>query len=216
MKIHVIPGRAEAKNVTGKAVLIDVFRATSTIPVIFMKGAVIVMPFSKIREARKFARENPDTVTVGERYGIRIPGFNYNNSPSDINAADLRGKKVAFTSTNGTKVLELLSGASEVLLSSFINHSATVRQLSEENEVWIVRADRPDGKSQEDDIYAEFLKQSLSGKQPDIEEFRQRIRNCNGAKTLGRLGYPQDVEMALKLDLADFAVSYADGKFVKA
>ncbi len=215
MKIHIVPGRAEARNVSGAAVLIDIFRATSTIPVILLKGAEAVIPFPKIRDARRYARESGDVVTVGERYGIRIPGFNFNNSPSDIYAAELEGKKVAFTSTNGTRVLGLLQNASEIVTSSFINHTATAEWLSSREEIWIVRADRPDGRSQEDDIYADFLKRSLLGEEPDQDHYRELIRECNGSKTLGRLGYARDVEMALRIDLVDFPVFFRDGRFVR-
>lgn len=215
MKIHIIAGRSEAGAATGTAVLIDLFRATSTLPVMFLKGAETVVPFMKMREARRFARANENAVTVGERFGIKIPGFDFNNSPSDIYEADLSEKKVAFTTTNGTKVLGLLENATEILASSFINHSATVRALSEHKEVWIVRADRPDGMAQEDNIYAEFLKNSLEGGDVAQDDYTQRIRNCNGAKALSRLGYARDVEMALKIDMADFPVFFRNGIFVR-
>ncbi len=215
MKVHIIPGRAEAHSVKGTAVLIDVFRATSTIPVMFLRNARSVRPFPKIREARKFARSNRDAVLVGERFGIRVPGFDFNNSPSDILEAELEGKDIAFTSTNGTRVLNLLSGSDRILIASFINHSATVEKLKESEEVWLVRADRPDGVSQEDEIYADYLKKSLLGEKPDLEEYKKRIRNCNGSKILARLGYSRDVEMALRADLASFSVVYQNGEFLK-
>lgn len=129
--------------------------------------------------------------------------------------ADLSGKTVAFTSTNGTKVLSLLSNAKEIVTSSFINHTATLNWLSGKNDIWIVRADRPDGKSEEDSIYSEFLEKSLNSEGPDPSKYTDLIRKCNGARTLERLGYSRDVEMALRLDLVDFPVMYSNGRFVR-
>lgn len=215
MKIHIVAGRSEAGKVEGTAVLIDLFRATTTLPVMFMRGAGTVVPFLKMREARRFARSNDDAVTVGERFGIKIPGFDFNNSPSDIFNADLKGKRVAFTTTNGTKVLGLLKNATHILASSFLNCSATVRALSGMEEVWIVRADRPDGIAREDDIYAEFLKKSLLGEDVKLEDYSQRIRNSNGAKALARLGYTRDIDIALRIDAADFPIFFRDGAFVR-
>ncbi len=215
LKINVISGRAEADRVEGTAALIDIFRATSTIPVLLFSGAVAVYPFPKMRDARKFARQDESTVTVGERFGIRIPGFHFNNSPSDVMDADLEGRKIAFTSTNGTKVLGMIPEGVSVVTASFINHTATLKWLSERDEIWLVRSDRPDGKSEEDQIYAEFLERSLKGEEPDFDLYAEKVRNCNGARTLDMLGYRKDVEMALRIDMVDFPVFYRDGRFVR-
>lgn len=215
MKVQIVSGRSDAEIVDGTAVLVDIFRATSTIPVIFLRGAERIIPFAKILEARKFSKNNENVITIGERYGIRIPGFDYNNSPGDISEVDLKGKTVAFTSTNGTRALKNLTNAEEIVTSSFINHSATVKWLKTKENIWIVRSDRPDGKSQEDEIYSNFLRESLETGKPDIESYLDSVRKCNGARTLERLGYLKDVQMAVKIDLVGFPVFFRNGEFSK-
>lgn len=193
----------------------DIYRATSTIPVILSRGAKYVVPFSRIRGIRKFSKDNPDVVTVGERFGIRIPSLDYNNSPSEMSTADLNGKIVAITSTNGTRALKRLKPGTEIITGAFVNHTATLNYARDREEVWIIRSDRPDGISEEDNIYADFLKECLTGFFPDPEEYINRVRECGGSRILARLGATADIDMALSLDSVNFVVIFRDGKFFR-
>ncbi len=214
MNIYEVSGRTEAERVSGTAILVDIFRATTTVSVALKKGVQYVVPFLRIRDAKRFSRENGNVVTIGERFGIKIPGFDFNNSPSDLMAADLEGKIAALTTTNGTRALNNLK-TEKILASSFLNHSATLNVIKDEEEVWIVRSDRPDGPAEEDRIYAEFLRESLKGNGPSIEEYAERIRMCKGARSLSLLGYSRDVDFSLKLDLVDFPIYYRENKFIR-
>ena len=106
MKVNILDGRKEKSFEHGTKVLVDVFRSTSTMPIILSRGAEKIIPTSSVGGAKELKRENPQFMVVGERYGMKVPGFDMNNSPSDAMEADLQGKTIIFTSTNGTKVLK--------------------------------------------------------------------------------------------------------------
>ncbi len=128
---------------------------------------------------------------------------------------DFTGKGVAFTSTNGTMVLQKISHGSDVYTASFINHAATVRRLSGYRQVDIFVSGRPDGKAAEDEIYAEFLAEELRGKEPNPSDYLERARNCGGATRLKLMGFSADIETSLQFNLVDFAVKFENDTLIK-
>ena len=56
----------------------------------------------------------PDALLIGERYGFKIVRFDFGNTPSLLWTIDVTHKVIIFTSTNGTKVLNRISGADAV------------------------------------------------------------------------------------------------------
>ncbi|HLH85825.1 MAG TPA: 2-phosphosulfolactate phosphatase [Thermoplasmataceae archaeon] len=214
MKVSILDGRREEKFSNCTKVLVDIFRSTSTIPILFRQGAVEVIPTEKVSEARALRRLNPNFVTVGERYGIKIPGFDYNNSPSEIGSVNFSGKRVIFTSTNGTKVLHKIKDYGTVYIGSFLNFTPLLERISGDAEVEIVVSSRPDGKADEDYIFAQFLQMSLMGANPDFNIFRERIRKSQGARRLSLMGASKDIEASLDLDSCRNVPVFRDGKLV--
>lgn len=150
---------------------------------------------------------------IGERYGIRIRGFDYNNSPYEVANANLNGKTVIFTSTNGTKVLERIKGKGDIFIASFVNAGATLGILQGRDRVDIVLSNRPDGPADEDIFFGEYLRELLEGKTPDREAYRRMIISSKGAKRLGLMGSKHDIYYTMKYDEIDFPV-YFDGRYI--
>ncbi|MEM0139028.1 MAG: 2-phosphosulfolactate phosphatase [Ferroplasma sp.] len=209
MKVNIIDGRKEKIFDDSTKVLIDIFRATTTIPLMFYRGASSIIPVRTITETRRLKNKNPEYITSGERYGMRIPGFAYGNSPGAIMNSDLTGKTFLFTSTNGIKVLfKIMKFPGTIYLSSFINFSATYEAIKNEKTVSIIVSNRPDGKSDEDYIYAEMLEDRLEGKDIDIDKFKEQILNSHGAKRLKIMGASSDISNSLAVDIYKRAVIY--------
>ncbi len=215
MNVNIIDGRKEKKFDNSTKVLIDIFRATTTIPIMFYKGAVSIIPVRTITETRKMKEKNPEYITSGERYGMRIPGFTYGNSPAVVMNADLKGKTFLFTSTNGIKVLfKIREFPGKIYASSFINFTATYNAIKNYNDISLVVSNRPDGKSDEDYIFAEMMQKKLEGHDIDIEDFKNRIINSHGSTRLKIMGASADINSSLSVDLYDKAVIYDNTKFV--
>lgn len=116
-------------------VIIDVFRATSTIATALYNGAVSVVPVAGVDECKKLGSNLPNAVTAGEREGKVIEGLQYGNSPAEYPREFIEGKTLVITTTNGTKLLHMAfeKGCSEVVTGSFPNLSSVCEYLVGQN-----------------------------------------------------------------------------------
>ena len=210
---NILDGRKEKGFDESTKVLVDVFRSTSTMPIMLERGVPRIIPTSSVKDAKRIKSENPDYLVVGERYGMKIPGFDMNNSPDNALHFDFNGRTAVFTSTNGTLVLKRISKYGKVYLGSFINFHATVEKLRNLERVDIVVSNRPDGPADEDYIFAQFLKNELLGKSPEFSEYAEQIRNSKGSRRLKLMLASKDIESSLLLDYCKKAVSF-DGKYI--
>ena len=102
--------QAEAHDLTGQAVVvIDVLRATTTMTVMLERGAECVRTVAEVEEARRVASV-ADWLLAGERQGVAPPGFDFGNSPVQLSQADLAGRRVLLTTTNGTRTVAAAGG----------------------------------------------------------------------------------------------------------
>lgn len=111
-------------------VIIDVFRATSTIAAALYNGAERIIPVDSVEDCIRIGR-NINAITAGERDGKIIPGLQYGNSPAEYYREFISGKTLVLTTTNGTKLLHmaLAKGAAGVVTGSFPNLSAVCNYL---------------------------------------------------------------------------------------
>src|SRR5262245_1177144 len=107
----------------GIAVMIDVLRASTTINQALAAGAKEVLPCLEIDDAQRLAAELPAGTYLlgGERRGGKIEGFDLGNSPSEYSPANVAGKSIVFTTTNGTRAIHTSRLAHAVLVGSFTN-----------------------------------------------------------------------------------------------
>jgi 2-phosphosulfolactate phosphatase len=114
-------------------VIIDVFRATSTIATALYNGAAKVIPVDSVDLCIQIGKDTGG-ITAGERDGKVIPGLSYGNSPAEYPRSFIEGKILVLTTTNGTKLLHMAlnKGAAEVLTGSFPNLSAVCKYLMQQ------------------------------------------------------------------------------------
>ena len=115
-------------------VIIDVFRATSTIATALYNGASKVIPVDTAELCIEVGKQTGG-VTAGERDGKIIPGLSYGNSPSEYPRSFIENKTLVITTTNGTKLLHmaLKQGAKNIITGSFPNLSKVVEFLKSQN-----------------------------------------------------------------------------------
>ncbi len=211
--VNILDGRKEKNFEESTKVLVDVFRSTSTMPIMLARGVPRIIPTSSVKEAKRMKSENPDYIVVGERYGMKIPGFDMTNSPDSALHYDFKGRTAVFTSTNGTLVLKRISAYGKVFVGSFINFHATVDKLRNLDRVDIVVSNRPDGPADEDHIFARFLKSELMGESPEFSHYAEQIRNSKGSRRLKLMLAAKDIESSLLLDYCKKAVAF-DGQYI--
>lgn len=105
-------------------VIIDVFRATSTIAAALHNGARCVVPVASVKECVELGLEIPDSITAGERDGKVAEGLSHGNSPLEYPRAFVADKTLVLTTTNGTRLLHMVKDPADIITGSFLNLSA--------------------------------------------------------------------------------------------
>lgn len=206
-----------------QAVVVDVLRATTTIIQALASGAMAVVPCLSPEEARDLAgRLDPARVLlVGEKGGVKPPGFDLGNSPLDFTPARVRGKSIVMGTTNGTRALLAVAGAARVFAGGFVNLSALVDELNQTGDpVRIVCAGQHGKPCGEDTLFAGWLARALSRLPEPFEvagdpatqramgmagtmepgQLHAALRAEEHGRTLVGLGFAGDVEFASSLD----------------
>jgi len=149
------------------AVIVDVLRATTSLIHAFAYGARSARAFATIDEARaeaaRFAAapvaDRP--LLCGESGGLRVPGFDLGNSPSEFAPERVAGRDLLVATTNGAPAIHRTAGAAHQFLAAFVNLSACADALSSlalrtanaegEREVRLVAAGKLGAPCAEDD-----------------------------------------------------------------
>lgn len=105
-------------------VIIDVFRATSTIAAALDNGAKCVLPVASVAECIEVGKSIENSITAGERDGKVAEGLEYGNSPLEYPKEFVQGRTVVLTTTNGTRLLHMVKDAAIIITGSFLNLSA--------------------------------------------------------------------------------------------
>lgn len=113
-------------------VVVDILRATTSICAAFDHGIKDILPVSSLEEAREMKRKG--YFVACERNGEVVDFADIGNSASDFLREDLIGKTLAFSTTNGTKTINMARDAEEVLIGSFVNLQALANYLIDKNE----------------------------------------------------------------------------------
>jgi len=110
-------------------VIIDVFRATSTIAAALDNGATCVIPVASVQECIDLGRSVSNSITAGERDGKVAAGLEYGNSPLEYPNSFVKGKTLVLTTTNGTRLLHMVQAADTIITGSFLNLTAVCNYL---------------------------------------------------------------------------------------
>lgn len=127
MKIQILQMIEGARKARGLTVVIDVFRAFSLECYLMAKHPSRLCPVGAEQTARDLKMRYPEAVLIGERHGVILPGFEYGNSPSQTEVAELEGKMLIHTTSAGTQGIVNASGATEILTGSLVNAAAIAR-----------------------------------------------------------------------------------------
>lgn len=166
MDVQVVLSPAEVvlHDLTGKtAVVIDVFRFTTTILTALEAGLEAFYPVEEVAEAWDLKKANPELLLAGEREALKIPGFDFGNSPLEHWGQHYAGGRIVCTTTNGTRAIQAAQGASTVVLASLRSARAVAHYLeAREGDVVFVPAGLAGKFSLEDTWCAGLIMSYLS------------------------------------------------------
>ena len=135
-------------------VIIDVFRATSTIAAVLEQGAKEIIPVSAVDDCIQLG-EKLGAITAGERDGKVAPGLQHGNSPLEYPREFIENKTLVLTTTNGTRLLHMCHDAEEIITGSFLNLGAVCDYLVQQNKnVLLACASWKDRYNLEDSLFA--------------------------------------------------------------
>lgn len=144
-------------------VVADILRATTSICAAFDHGVKQIIPVSGLDEAR--AMKKKGYFVACERDGHVMDFADTGNSASDFIRDDLIGKSVVFSTTNGTKTINMARDAQEVLIGSFVNLAAlTDYLLGQQENVVILCAAWKNLFNLEDSVFAGAVAETLLSK----------------------------------------------------
>jgi 2-phosphosulfolactate phosphatase len=154
---HLYEENINQKNV----VVIDILRATTTICTAFMNGATEILPVSNPEDAA--ALQAMGWVAAAERHGETVPGFDLGNSPQEFTKECVFGKKIAITTTNGTRALQMCETAKGVYIGSFLNIGVLSQELIKRgDDVLLFCAGWKDKFNLEDTLFAGAIAHELT------------------------------------------------------
>ncbi len=185
MRIQILNLVEGARKAKGLTVVIDVFRAFSTACFLQANGAERIIPIADLNLAYRIKREHPSFVLIGERGGIKQPGFDYGNSPVQIKDVDFSGKTVILTTSAGTQGIQNAKGATEILTGSFLNAGAVIRYIQKQNPSYlslVCMGHEAVTPTEEDTLLADYIQSVLEGKPIDLSDAPQRLRYTSGRR----------------------------------
>lgn len=180
--LHMIEG---AKQATGVTVIIDVFRAFSVEAYLMNSNVEKIIPVGDMQIAYDYKKKKPEVILVGERHGKILPGFDFGNSPSQLQGADLAGKTVIHTTSAGTQGIANAKGADVILTGSLVNANAIAKYIlkNKYQDVSLVcmglEATTP---TEEDTMCAEYIKSILEGNPMELKDKIEKLKVTSGAK----------------------------------
>ncbi len=114
-------------------IVIDVLRATSSMIAALNNGAKSIFPVAKVSEAIAMRERHPTALLCGERKMALIEGFDLSNSPYDYTRQAVNNKELIYTTTNGTKALNIVSSSRLVTIASLQNVASITKLCKSTN-----------------------------------------------------------------------------------
>lgn len=224
LDVAFLPTLVNAKDLADRTVVvIDVLRATTTITQAIVAGATEVIPCVEVVDALQIATTfTTKFVLGGERGGKRIDGFDLGNSPAEYTPQAVGGGTLIFTTTNGTRAMQMCQQAKQVLLGSFNNLSSLVSRLRKASNITLLCAGTAGRITREDVLFAGALMHHLgedaaklhpwndeallaaaayaeiAGREAEV--LMEQLLESRGGRNLARLGMKDDVQFAAQID----------------
>lgn len=227
LNVHYLPQFVgEHELADAPVVVIDQLRASSTVCHALAAGAKDVVPHVEV-DAVLAAAERCDRDQVllgGERGGQRIASFDLGNSPTEYTAEVVFGKRILFTTSNGTRAIDHARLASRIVMGAAANAQVVAETLAGEPTVHLLCAGTGGIVSRDDLLIAGLLTDLLAklgeftlnehaestrgewqelltaaaalGRSPS-EQLALELRNTPGGKNLLAIGHDHDHDLVV-------------------
>ncbi len=209
-------------------VVVDILRATSCMTAGLANGVKSITPFENLEQCEFMKYKG--YLIAGERNGQKVDGFDLGNSPFDYMQDEVKGKKVAVTTTNGTVAIEKSKRAIEVIIGSFLNITAVANHIKKQQQNVLILCAGWKGKvNLEDSLFAGALVDKIIyefGYECDApllaqatylkmkDNMLERVQGSSHARRLNKLNVIEDIAYCLTEDLFDIVPKLKNGELV--
>lgn len=197
--------------------IVDIFRATSSICYGIDNGAEAIIPVAEVEECIAYRNIGLNYLLAAERNGEVVAGFDFGNSPFSYTREKVGGKTVVLTTTNGTQALHLSRSAKRIVIGSFLNLTALSKWLKIQNEsILLVCAGWKNNFNLEDTIFAGAVIEQIKGSSfklddPAIaandlyqlakDDLPGYLAKTSHSERLKKLGIEKDIAFCLNVDI---------------
>ncbi len=230
LEVSLSPALYPFRTTTGKHItaVIDVLRFTTSVISAFDNGVEAVIPVASLSEAEEMKQKG--YLVAAERDGLKLPFADLGNSATDFMTPEIKGKTIAYSTTNGTVAMGLASLNGRVVATAFTNLISVTEWLAnQQSNVVILCSGWKNLPSIEDTLCAGALVELLTQKNDFTvncdsakmaleywaltkNNLRATIENTSHYKRLIRLGVDPLLSIALQIGSSDSVPVYEFGR----
>ncbi len=233
MIIHINnPSAVRTRNIFDKMIhiIVDTFRATTSLLTLKYAGAKRIYVVQNEDDARSIQNElSEECLLIGEKGGLKITGFDYGNTPSEFFNLDFSDMEIIFTSTSGAKAIRIPPPNEQVYVGALVNLAKIAVEISEiavkeQKDISIIPAGYYSDETTyilEDWVTSVLIADEISKRQKSTIEsksvflektqkilaqsanIKKLLKNAPNALELKKLGFMEDVNFAIKINLLD-------------
>lgn len=206
-------------------VVIDIFRATSSICYGIENGAEAIIPVATIEACESY--RHSEFLLAAERNGEVVNGFDFGNSPFSYTEDKVKGHTVVLTTTNGTHAINMSRGASRIVIGSFLNLAALCSWLNTQpNHVLLLCSGWKDKVNLEDTLFAGGVVHHLKNSgyvlddagiaSEDLynlakDDLNTYLKKTSHSERLKSLGIEEDIAFCLRVNITS-SIPVLDGE----
>lgn len=210
-------------------VAVDILRATTAVCAAFQAGVEEIVPLDSLEALGNYHKLG--YLRAAERGGKKVDGAECGNSPTEYLTMNLRGKRMAYSTTNGTVCILRGSDADRTLVGAFANITALTQRLTDEpQDLVILCSGWKNDFSIEDTLFAGALCQRLiaSGlytashdavhmatgmwKICEGDPYGYSLRYASHVQRLIGFGAERDIEFAFRTDTCPLVPILKEGR----
>ncbi len=196
-------------------VVIDIFRATSSICYGIENGAESIIPVATIEACESY--RHSDFLLAAERNGEVVDGFDFGNSPFSYTEEKVRGKTIVLTTTNGTHAINMSRGANKIVIGSFLNLASLCDWLkTQPNDILLLCSGWKDKVNLEDTLFAGGVVHCLREENYALDDagiasedlyimakddLNTYLKKTSHSERLKKLGIEEDIKFCLNLNI---------------
>lgn len=117
-------------------VISDILRATTSMCTAIHHGARDILPVPTLHAAEVYKKQG--FLVAAERGGRKVDFADFGNSPFEFMTGKAKGQTVVYTTTNGTRAIEMARERGTVAIGSFVNRQALSRWLTLQNKPIVI------------------------------------------------------------------------------